>query len=102
MNREMMITMVTTITDDMIRYEVVDGCVEAGDFGDARTVWSRDVPLMQTAAYRAGGYHATEAAREQEAFAMELANKYAEGFVQPWRRKPIEASEPGMRGIADE
>lgn len=96
------IQMLTTITEDFIEYEVIDGCVEAGDFGDARTVWSKRVPFMQTAAYRAGGYHATAAAREQEAFAMELANKYADGFVQPWRRKAIDASECGMRRIADE
>jgi hypothetical protein len=75
--REMIITMQTFIMADSILYTVFDGNPEAGDFGDGHEVWRKEVPLMQTAAYRAGGYHATEAAREQQEVAMQLAASYA-------------------------
>lgn len=65
----MMITMTTTITETAILYTVADAAgVE---------VWRREVPFMQTEAYRAGGYHVTEAAREQERIAMRLAGSTA-------------------------
>jgi hypothetical protein len=77
-NRLRTITMETFIDEDSIVYTVIDGYSPAGDFGDAREVWRREVPLASMAAYRAGGYHATEAAREQERVAWELARKHAD------------------------
>lgn len=75
----MVITMQTFVMSDCILYTVCDGDSTLGDHGSAREVWRKEVPLMQTEAYRAGGYHVTAAAREQEFVAMELARRYAEG-----------------------
>ena len=73
------ITMQTFIMADSILYTVIDGDASHGDFGDAREVWRKEIPLMQTAANRAGGYSVTAAAREQEQVAMALAAEHAKG-----------------------
>jgi hypothetical protein len=71
----LLVRMVTEITDTILYYEVqVDGDFGSG-FNEERVIWTREVPLMQTAAYRAGGYHATAAAREQEKVAVKAAAK---------------------------
>jgi hypothetical protein len=71
--RELIVTMQTFVMRDSILYTVIDGNPDAGDFGHSREVWRREIPLMQTEAYRAGGYSVTDAAREQERVAMQLA-----------------------------
>jgi hypothetical protein len=70
-----LITMKTTVCPGAIDYEVV----VLGDFGDGpddeRIVWQRTEHLYFTEAHRAGGYHVTESAREQERVAMAIAEK---------------------------
>jgi hypothetical protein len=74
---ERAIVMRTVIDQHEITYEVWDGDDALGDHGDARCVFQKTVKLMQTEAYRAGGYHVTAVAREQERCAMQLAEAHS-------------------------
>jgi len=69
------ITMQTHVMDDRVLYTVWDGDPDAGDFGDAREVWRKDVPFGTRDEWRAAGYRFVEAAREQEAVAMKLSRE---------------------------
>lgn len=67
------ITMVTTINETCVDYEVIDGDADSGDFGDATIEWSKQVEFGNDRRHRAGGPAFREAAQEQHKFAAELA-----------------------------
>lgn len=66
------VSMLTEIGDCEVTYQVVVGCVDAGDRGRARTVWHREVVFGQTDRTVAGGAAFVEAARAQEDVAWSL------------------------------
>lgn len=66
------VTMETFIMDDRVVYIVWNGDSSAGDFGDAREHWRKEVLFGSRKAFRAGGHQFRNAAREQEEAAMAL------------------------------
>ena len=69
------VTMQTFIMTDSVLYIVIDGDGDAGDFGDAKEVWRREVPFTHRERFNAVGPAFVEAAREQARIAEELAIK---------------------------
>lgn len=69
----MVVTMVTTVDDDSVLYEVYTGYAMSGDFSDGHQVWQKEVPFGNRERFRAGGQAFVEAAREQ----AEIAESYA-------------------------
>ncbi len=66
------VTMTTHIDEDSITYAVWTGDALAGDFGNQREVWRKEIPFGMGERFRAGGAAFIAAAREQ----AEVAESY--------------------------
>lgn len=69
----MTVTMVTTIDDESVLYEVYTGRAMDGDFNNGCQVWQKEVPFGMGQRFRAGGPAFVAAACEQ----AQIAESYA-------------------------
>jgi len=71
----MIITMTTVIRHESVTYAVHTGDALAGEFGDSREVWRKEVPFGSAERFHAGGAAFVEAARKQQSIAESLATR---------------------------
>src|SRR5262245_37408885 len=69
----MTVTMVTTIDDESILYEVYTGYAMSGDFNTVHQVWQKEVPSGRGERFRAGGHAFVTPACEQQEVAESSA-----------------------------